>query len=184
MAVACYYSLGDIIQDNIVLSMTPGWQKMCVEVMLLIHLITTFPIIMNPPAQILEEMFNIPTNFNWKRCLFRTFSVFFLLFLAETVPSFGSILNLIGASTVTLLTFVFPPLFYMRLVDASSSNKEWVQRKLPVWERVYCWFLIVLGVAGGCCATYFAVMSILSSEMSVPCYIQPVNITHADAGGH
>ena len=40
----------------------------------------------------------------------------------------GSILNLIGASTVTLLTFIFPPLFYMRLVDASTTNKEWTPR--------------------------------------------------------
>ena len=30
-------------------------------------------------------------------------------------------------------------------------------RKLPVWERVYCWFLILLGVAGGLCATVNAV---------------------------
>ena len=60
--------------------------------------------------------------------IFRTFTVFSLLFIAETVPSFGSILNLIGASTVTLLTFIFPPLFYMRLVDASTTNKEWTPR--------------------------------------------------------
>ena len=132
VAVACYYSLGDTAADNIVMSMSPGWMKVTVEVMLLIHLITTFPIIMNPPAQIMEELMKIPKHFNWKRCLFRTFSVFFLLFLAETVPKFGSILNLIGASTVTLLTFVFPPLFYMRLVDASSSNKEWLQRYLYI----------------------------------------------------
>ena len=55
-------------------------------------------------------------------------TVFSLLFIAETVPSFGSILNLIGASTVTLLTFIFPPLFYMKLVDASTTNKEWTPR--------------------------------------------------------
>ena len=54
--------------------------------------------------------------------------MFSLLFIAETVPSFGSILNLIGASTVTLLTFIFPPLFYMKLVDASKERKDWVQR--------------------------------------------------------
>ena len=67
-------------------------------------------------------------DFNWKRCAFRTLTVFFLLFIAESIPSFGAILQLIGASTVTLLTFIFPPLFYMRLVDASTNNKEWIQR--------------------------------------------------------
>ncbi len=67
-------------------------------------------------------------DFNWKRCAFRSLSVLTLLFVAETVPSFGNILDLVGASTVTLLTFVFPPYFYMRLCDSSKDNKEWKQR--------------------------------------------------------
>ena len=58
----------------------------------------------------------------------RTGSTFVLLFIAESVPSFGSILDLVGASTVTLLTFVFPPFFYMKLADASLSRKDWVPR--------------------------------------------------------
>ncbi len=55
-------------------------------------------------------------------------SVLALLFVAETVPSFGNILDLVGASTVTLLTFVFPPFFYMRLCDQSKNHKEWKER--------------------------------------------------------
>ena len=128
MAAGCYFALGERVTDNIVLAMSGGWQRVTVEVMLLLHLITTFPIIMNPPAQILEHLIDIPTHFNWKRCVFRTASVLLLLFIAESIPSFGAILNLIGASTVTLLTFIFPPLFYIKLVDASAQNKEWKQR--------------------------------------------------------
>ena len=71
----------------------------------------------------------IPPDFNWKRCAFRTFSVLCLLFIAESVPSFGSILDLVGASTVTLLTFVFPPFFYMRLSDASIGHATWPERQ-------------------------------------------------------
>ena len=71
VAVACYYSLGDLVQDNIVLSMSGGWERAVVEVMLLVHLVTTFPIIMNPPAQILEHLLRIPPHFNWRRCVFR-----------------------------------------------------------------------------------------------------------------
>jgi len=185
MAAACYFSLGDQVTDNIVLAMSDGWQRMLVEIMLLLHLITAYPIITNPPAQFFEQMLNIPSNFNWKRCVFRSLSVLCLLFIAETVPSFGSILDLVGASTVTLLTFVFPPLFYMRLADASIGRKEWVERKLPLWERIYCWVLIVVGIAGGCCATYTAVRNIFSSSMSVPCYLlgDTTNVTIA-AGGH
>ncbi len=146
----------------------------------------------------------LSVDFNWKRCAFRSMSVLGLLFIAETVPSFGSILDLVGASTVTLLTFVFPPYFYMKLVDSSSTNKEWKQRyarmqvyavyvhavfdqkygwyflnahfrELPLWERVYCWALIVLGFVGGAVATYTAVRNIVSTEFMVPCYLQDLS---------
>ena len=76
----------------------------------------------------LPNIFNSTEEFNWKRCVFRSLSVACLLFIAETVPSFGAILDLIGASTVTLLTFIFPPYFYMRLADASLDKKEWLDR--------------------------------------------------------
>merc|ERR1712079_473177 len=184
MAVGGYYSLGNEVTDNIVLAMPGGWMKMLVEIMLLLHLITAFPIITNPPAQFFEGMLNVPSNFNWKRCAFRTFSVLCLLFIAESVPSFGSILDLVGASTVTLLTFVFPPFFYMRLADASLTRKDWVQRRLPTWERVYCWLLIVIGFAGGCLATVQALLNIFNTSMTEPCYLisDPANITVA--AGH
>ena len=68
------------------------------------------------------------SDFNWKRVVFRSLVVLCLLFISETIPDFGSILDLVGGSTVTLLTFVFPPLFYMRLVDMSSQNPNWKQR--------------------------------------------------------
>ena len=128
MAAIPYYAYGAGSQANIVLSIQDGWIRITVEVMLLLHLISAFPIILNPPAQFFEHIFNIPSQFNWKRCLFRTISVLVLLFIAESIPSFGSILDLVGASTVTMLTFVCPPYFYMRLVDSSKDNKEWVQR--------------------------------------------------------
>ena len=41
------------------------------------------------------------SEFTWKRCAFRTLAISVLLFIGETIPSFGSILDLIGGSTVT-----------------------------------------------------------------------------------
>jgi len=184
MAVAGYYSLGNLVTDNIVLAMDGGWMKMLVEIMLLLHLITAFPIITNPPAQFFEEMLNVPTNFNWKRCAFRTFSVLCLLFIAESVPSFGSILDLVGASTVTLLTFVFPPFFYMRLSDASIGHATWPERKMAVWERIYCWVLIALGIAGGVLATYMALNNIFAAAMVSPCYLMDLDSNVTISSSH
>merc|ERR1719414_2195054 len=177
MAPGCYFSLGDQVTDNIVLAMSDGWQRITVEIMLLLHLISAYPIITNPPAQFFEQLLGIPSDFNWKRCLFRSLSVAVLLFIAETVPSFGSILDLVGASTVTMLTFVCPPYFYMRLCDSSKQNKEWTQRELPTWERVYCWVLIVVGFLGGAAATYISLQNIVSSNFQMPCYLQSGNVT-------
>jgi len=176
VAAVGYFSLGELTTDNIVLAMTDGWQRILVEVMLMLHLVTAFPIITNPPAQMFEELLNIPADFNWKRCLFRSCSVLILLFIAESVPSFGAILNLVGGSTVTFLTFVFPPYCYIKLADATLTIKGIKQRRLPMWERIYCWFLIVIGICGGALATYNAVKDIFAASLAVPCYINS-NIT-------
>ena len=58
----CYFSLGDRVQDNIVLAMSAGPVKVTVEIMLLLHLISAFPIITNPPAQFFEGFLGIPAG--------------------------------------------------------------------------------------------------------------------------
>ena len=50
-----------------------------------------------------------------RRVIFRSLVIATLLIIALSLPSFGAILNLIGATTITLLNFVFPPLFYLML---------------------------------------------------------------------
>ena len=62
MAAGCYFSLGDKVTDNIVLAMSNGWERVVVEIMLLLHLVTAYPIITNPPAQFFEQMLNIPSG--------------------------------------------------------------------------------------------------------------------------
>ena len=58
----CYFALGDKVQENIVLAMSSGWVKITVEIMLLLHLISAFPIITNPPAQFFESFLEIPAG--------------------------------------------------------------------------------------------------------------------------
>ena len=67
-------------------------------------------------------------GFSIKRLLFRTLVVIFQLFIAESIPDFGNILDLVGSTAITTLTFICPPLFYMKLCDQSKENKEWEQR--------------------------------------------------------
>ena len=52
---------------------------------------------------------------------FRTAIVGFMLLIGSINKNFGAILDLIGGSAVTLLTFVFPPLIYLLL---TSDRKQ------------------------------------------------------------
>ena len=65
--------------------------------------------------------------------LFRTLVVACLLVLGISLPDFSSILDLIGATTITVLNFIFPPIFYMFLADQAKKNKDWVQR----WHLIH-----------------------------------------------
>ena len=70
-------------------------------------------------------MFVPISEFHWKRCVLRTAILFAVLFVAETIPHFGAVLDLVGGSTVTFLTFVAPSLFYLRL---TSREGDWPER--------------------------------------------------------
>ena len=60
MALGPYFFFGSGCKSNIVLSISTGYVRLVVEIMLLLHLITAFPILTNPPAQFLEFALNIP----------------------------------------------------------------------------------------------------------------------------
>ena len=122
--------------------------------------------------------------------LFRTLVVACLLVLGISLPDFSSILDLIGATTITVLNFIFPPIFYMFLADQAKKNKDWVQRchliniiisillsihnnfyagyktnlpsprSVPMWMRVYSWHMVIVGVGGGILSFVNAVMSV------------------------
>ena len=61
-------------------------------------------------------------EFCWKRCAFRTGTLALLLLVGQSVPSFGSILDLVGGSTITCLTFIMPPLLYIFAMDHSETR--------------------------------------------------------------
>ena len=65
------------------------------------------------------------SEFHWKRCVLRTTILLAVLFVAETIPHFGAVLDLVGGSTVTFLTFVAPSLFYLCL---TRNKGDWPER--------------------------------------------------------
>ena len=73
----------------------------------------------------------------------------FILGVSELIPKFGLILSLIGGSTITLLTFVFPCLFYLRL-----------EQNISLHIKVLLYEIIAIGLFGGVASTYSAINAI------------------------
>jgi hypothetical protein len=57
-----YFTLGDCVNDNIIMSLSDGPVKTAAEAVLLLHLVTALPIVINPPSQYFEEILHIPKS--------------------------------------------------------------------------------------------------------------------------
>ena len=143
-AVVGYTFLGDCIQPNMLDSLLDDSAvKLAASVIIILHLYTAAPIAMSAPTLWMEEILNIPSSnqcflnshyflvqnascffadLTWRRVLFRTLSMMFLLFIAMSIPTFDSVLALVGGSAIITLTFVLSPIIYLICVDADPSR--------------------------------------------------------------
>ncbi|GFT56596.1 amino acid transporter AVT1E [Nephila pilipes] len=164
----CAY--GEKITTNILDSIAISAFKRIIEILLVLHMILTVPIIINPCLQEFEELFNIPDAFGWKRVVLRSSIMIFILFICLSIPDFGKVMTLIGGSSITLTTTVFPCLFYYRLT--SQKSRSWPKKYVPYYEKFYLIIIIISGVVGGAVGTYAAVRNIVELQYFVPpCYI-------------
>lgn len=108
--------------------------------------------------------------FNFKRCIFRAFMTFLIIFVALSVPQFGKILNLVGAFSVSAVAYVITPWCYINLCRLEIGNSP--KREIPVYRMCYLVFLIIIGTTGGAISTYFSLDDIVSPSTFVkPCYV-------------
>lgn len=78
-----------------------------------------------------------------------------MTFLAATFPNFGQILELIGGTTVTIMSFILPPLFYMKLCNEYSDDKNPNDEyQCPLWLKIVFGILIIMGTASGIASTF------------------------------
>ena len=123
----------------------------------------------------------------WKRSALRVTILAFLLFIALSVPTFGNIMDLVGASSITIVSLVMPAFMYTLVAKRSkyddmtnsvplipSKNAGCVSyfaRKIVWVEKCYCYFLITFGVLGATASTYTAVENLIVTRFQLPCYL-------------
>uniref|UniRef100_A0A914I0J2 Amino acid transporter transmembrane domain-containing protein n=1 Tax=Globodera rostochiensis TaxID=31243 RepID=A0A914I0J2_GLORO len=115
VCVLGFLAYGDSLRESVINSLQHSWIQQSVNVMITLHLIVTILIVNNPLNQKLEEIFHVPHEFGWKRVVVRSSMMALVLLVAETVPTFGPLLDLVGGSVLMLTSLVFPCLFFLFL---------------------------------------------------------------------
>ena len=159
-----YYKAGHAVKSNIVRNLSPSMLRSCIETLMMAHVLCAFLILMNPVNLNIESFIGIEHSLNGWRCLSRTLVTLLATFTALTVPRFGKLLPIVGASTTLIQTFILPSLFYYRLSTRHAS--------LPRRTKVLLLLLMAIGVVGAIFGTTSALTDFLAPDaLSLPCYL-------------
>uniref|UniRef100_A0A7E4VEY9 Aa_trans domain-containing protein n=1 Tax=Panagrellus redivivus TaxID=6233 RepID=A0A7E4VEY9_PANRE len=188
-----YYVYGDSIRESIINSIQRAWIQQAVNVFITLHCILTLTIIFNPLNQEVEELCNVPHHFGWKRVAVRTGVMVAVVFVAESVPAFESVLDFVGGTTIMLTSIVFPALFYLKLrafetradiKESGGATKDAhyldIFHYTPAWLSAIVMFIVVFGLCSGAAATYAAINNMVNFRFQTPCYVEPFIQKSAD----
>uniref|UniRef100_T1KQS2 Amino acid transporter transmembrane domain-containing protein n=1 Tax=Tetranychus urticae TaxID=32264 RepID=T1KQS2_TETUR len=146
-AILGYLTYGNTVKNNIISTIPDGIKKSAAILLLSCHLFFAFVIVINGAVQEIESKLKIPNAFGWKRVTVRTLSTIFVIFIGETIPRFGK---------------------YLILWEVHPSPCL----KVSVWEKIYYYKIIIVGVIGGISCSYSAMQAIVApGAFSLPCYI-------------
>ena len=148
--------------DNILDVLPDSWPSKLATAGVTVHVMMATLIFLNPAFLFLEESVSRISERNgmssfWSSrafsILWRTLNIGFLAFCAEAIPNFGDIQSLIGGTAVTMLCFIFPAWFYLKMY--------WSELSFTI--KAVNAFILIIGAISGAFATYFAVVGLIDN---------------------
>jgi vesicular inhibitory amino acid transporter len=177
-----YITYGGSLRESVIPSIQSFYIQQFVNVLVTMHVILALTIIFNPLNQEWEELLKVPHEMGIGRVAARTIMMVFVVFVAETVPNFGVLLDLVGGSTITLMALVFPVLFNLFLATSKKkySDLAALDEKPPTLAEVWKYTpnsrkflsitILLIAFIGGTAATLSAMNAMINSDFSPPCY--------------
>uniref|UniRef100_A0AC35GQV9 Amino acid transporter transmembrane domain-containing protein n=1 Tax=Panagrolaimus sp. PS1159 TaxID=55785 RepID=A0AC35GQV9_9BILA len=198
-----YLTYGDSLRDSIINSIQTKWIQQTINVTITLHLILSLTTVFNPLNQEIEEYFKIPQEFGIKRVIIRLSVMVAIVFVGESVPSFGPVMDLVGGAIEPFTSIVFPVVFYAFLRTKEILKKEhknlgmekdWdgvpsisqVFKLCPRWLLIAMFIIMAVAFIGAGAATYSAILELSTAQFQQPCYIAPFlkNTKHPNDDGH
>jgi len=127
-----YVAYGSHTLEIVTLNLPNDWCTVGVKVGLCIALTLTYPVMMHPVHEIVNDKL-MTTSWFQKVCLssqlmeklviysFRGSSVILLAIVASAVPGFAVFISLVGSTVSATLAFVLPTLFHMKILSGCLS---------------------------------------------------------------
>ena len=96
-----------------------------------------------------------PPSTYWPSRSFRCCIVLTTATIAYTLPNFGKFLELVGASICTLLGFILPCFFHLKVFGKSE---------LSIWQWMLDVAIIIVGIFFGVVGTFDAVLKLMEDD--------------------
>ncbi|CAO4363428.1 unnamed protein product [Caenorhabditis nigoni] len=184
-------SYGDSMVNTVIPSIQLTWVAQTINVLITAHILPTIIIVLSPLSQQVEEWIRIPNQFGARRFLVRTIVLFLVCFTALSVLKLGLFLDLVGATTITLMTMLLPSIFWLFMQASHKKREDGLKAGtiLPntpdvetasladVWyytpKLLLAFNLISLtfGLVGGLTSAWSAIEALIFSEQVAPCYV-------------
>ncbi|MCO5561538.1 hypothetical protein L7F22_015158 [Adiantum nelumboides] len=132
-----YFAFGENTRDIITLNLPNDWSTIVVKVGLCIALTFTFPVMMYPVHELVENKLIACTYFQKKLAPrpmisklsldgIRGMTVLIVAAIAVMVPTFSVFISLVGSTVCAMMAFVFPAFFHLQVFKGSLSTWQWV----------------------------------------------------------
>uniref|UniRef100_W8BPZ0 Vesicular inhibitory amino acid transporter n=1 Tax=Ceratitis capitata TaxID=7213 RepID=W8BPZ0_CERCA len=123
-SIVAAYKFGTMIADNLLESLPKSVPLYLLLILMALQL--CFSIIVGSTAMFLqiENYLQIKEAFSWKRIVLRSTVVGLEVLIAEFVPEFDVLMDIVGGTIVAPLVFILPPLLYRRISQMERCHQR------------------------------------------------------------
>nr|CAB3266252.1 proton-coupled amino acid transporter 3 [Phallusia mammillata] len=165
--VCGYMSFGPVTNQIITLNLPAGIFPLLVKMCLCFSLFFTYPVMMFPVVQILEKRCKGTFSSYIAGNFLRAGMVAMTGLVVLIIPSFSTLMSLVGATCCSLLAFIMPALFHLRIFRS----------EMTLSKKVLDYTLIVVGV----CATIIGTIDSLKRLGIIPSSPEEIGTTETIA---
>ncbi|KAF1322925.1 Amino acid/auxin permease, partial [Globisporangium splendens] len=160
-----YLAFGDATQDVITLNIEGnGGMATLVKLFLCAGLFFTYPVMLFPVFEVLQPLVSSGSakegessqSLEKKAMLLRASVVLLTAIIAAGIPNFGRFISFIGSTCCSLLGFVLPTYFYLRIFDSDGLTPVALPKKMLLYT------IMLLGLVAFVVGVVDAVVSILN----------------------